>query len=343
MSRIHEALKRAEQERIKQPAAASEEKAPQEKAPVASPAADSIAPGISAPMGGLEMNSVFTHQATDRNTERGPDRRGAILEPSLLSDSAPRLRGQQFIRFDDIWQASSVPGWHIDSQISVFTDPGAAPLVAEQFRTLRSRLHQIRDRQPLKSVVVTSAVASEGKTFVSTNLAQSLARQQGCKVLLIDADLRAPGLQSALGAPLAPGLSDYLRGQASDTAIVQRGVADLLCLIPAGNRVNDPLELLSNGRFKVLLDKLAPLFDWVVIDSPPVLPVCDAVVLADYCDGTLCVVRSAFTGLECAQRACHELQAKNLLGVVLNCADEAAAYAQYGSYATTQELAAEVA
>ena len=195
MSRIHEALKRAEQERINQ--ASQSQPAANNKTVAAPPVVD-------------EVHSVLADQAAERNIDAG-DRKPAILESTLRPESAPRLHGQQFIRFDDIWQASAAPGWRVDSQISVFADPATAPLAAEQFRTLRSRLYQIRDRRPLKSVLITSALAAEGKTFVAVNLAQSLACQQGCKVLLIDGDLRAPGLHIALGAPLAPGLSDYLR------------------------------------------------------------------------------------------------------------------------------------
>lgn len=327
MSRIHEALKRAEQERINQ----LTENPPDQPAQAVSAAA-AAASSTSAPP--LPMPSVFADQEAEGKTAHASDG-PTLLDPAIRSDATPHLHGQQFIRFDDIWQVSSVPGWRPDSHASVFVEPGPASLAAEQFRTLRSRLNQIRDRQPLKSVLVTSAVPSEGKTFVALNLAQSLARQQGCKVLLIDGDLRSPGLHSALGAPLAPGLSDYLRGAVSDTAVIQRGLGDLLCLIPAGNRVEDPLELLACGRMKSLLDKLVPLFDWVVIDSPPLLPVSDAVVLADSCDGVLSVVRSAFTDLDSAQKACHELQEKNLLGIVLNCADEVSIHAPYACYTAT--------
>jgi protein-tyrosine kinase len=330
MSRIHEALKRAEQERVNQ--SPEREAAAEQVAAPSTPEAGHPSPSASAgPQ--VDQPAIFADTRAESNAQQEVST-GPAWQAPVRPEFAARSHNQQFIRFDDIWQASQAPGWHINSQMSVFTDPGAANIAAEQFRTLRSRLYQLRDRQPLKTILITSAAAGEGKTFIATNLAQSLARQQGCKVLLIDGDLRSPGLHAALGAPLTPGLSDYLKGTASDTAIVQRGAGDLLGLIPAGSHTEDASELLANGRLKLLLDKLAPIFDWVIIDSPPVLPVSDALILADCSDGVVPVVRSAFTDLDRAQKACQELNAKNLLGVVLNCADEGTTYTQYGTYAS---------
>ena len=199
----------------------------------------------------------------------------------------------------------------------------------EQFRTLRSRLYQIRDKQPLRSVLVTSSLPGEGKTFVANNLAHALARQQNCRVLLIDGDLRRPDLHTGLGAPSSPGLSEYLNGLAAELAVIQRGLPEYLCFIAGGTKTDNPAELLANGRLRSLLETIGPVFDWVIVDSPPTLPVSDALALADVCDGVLTVVRAAQTGFDSAQKSCQQLRDKNLLGVALNCADEGVSYGSY--------------
>jgi capsular exopolysaccharide synthesis family protein len=178
-------------------------------------------------------------------------------------------------------------------------------------------------------VVVTSSVPAEGKTFVAANLAQSIVRQPDRKVLLIDADLRASRLHQVLGAPRTPGLSDYLRGEADEFKVVQNGSDAHLCFIPAGNEVSNPSELLLNDRMKRLLEEMASIFDWIIIDTPPALPVHDASMMADLCDGVLFVVRAGSTDHEMAAKAAAEFQDKNLLGVVLNRADGDAGYGGY--------------
>jgi protein-tyrosine kinase len=200
---------------------------------------------------------------------------------------------------------------------------------AEQFRTLRSRLYQLRATQQLKTVLVTSSVPGEGKTFVTSNLAQAIVRQPDRRVLVVDGDLRCARLHVTLGAPTQPGLSEYLRGEADEMAVIQHGQEGNLCFIAGGSQVTDPSELLSNGRLKTLLDRVTPVFDWVIFDSPPCLPVADANILSTFCDGIILIVRAGVTQSEVAQRACQELQGKNVIGVVLNAVEESHMYGSY--------------
>jgi len=199
---------------------------------------------------------------------------------------------------------------------------------AEEFRTLRSRLYQIRKKQRLQKLLITSSTPSEGKTFVAGNLAQAFARQRGRRVLLIDADLRWARLHLSLGAPLHPGLSEYLRGKADECQILQLGPWENLFFIPGGEKVSNPAELLANGRLKELLRRLEGAFEWIVVDSPPAVPVADPSVIADACDGVLLVVRSAQTSLDMALKARQEF-GKSLLGAVLN---DVAPGSTYGTY-----------
>jgi capsular exopolysaccharide synthesis family protein len=243
----------------------------------------------------------------------------------------------QYLRFDDLLKQCAEPVWQPDPNAIVFSDIHNPHEGAEQFRTLRTRLYQLRDVSPLKRVLVTSAIAGEGKTFVSTNLAQAAAHERDRKVLLVDGDMRRARLHLPLGAPLSPGLSEYLRDEATEADIIQHGQEGNLCFIAGGNGAgSNASELLSNGRFQKLLDRVAPLFDWVIIDSPPCLPVADASVLAGCVDGVLLVVRSKSTPFAMAQKARQELRKSNVIGVVLNFDEEVNSYGGYYSYGRGQ-------
>jgi protein-tyrosine kinase len=189
----------------------------------------------------------------------------------------------------------------------------------EEFRTLRSKLFQIRAKRPLKTILVSSAVPGEGKSFVCANLAQAFARQNGGRTLLIDADMRRPQLHEVFGAPSSPGLFEYLSGTASAAEVVQRSaLSEELFFLPAGDITGNAAELIGTDRVKALLDKLTPLFNWIVIDSSPVGPVSDATRLAELCDGVLMVVKAEGTSHIAAEHAKREFNPASLLGVVFN-------------------------
>lgn len=197
---------------------------------------------------------------------------------------------------------------------------------SEEFRILRSRLELARESRLLQSVLITSPMPGEGKTFLATNLAQVIVWQRERHVLLIDGDLRSPELHHSLGVSAAPGLSDYLNGAVNEFAVVKRGPLENLFFIPAGTPVPNASELIANGRFRALVKRLAVAFDWIIIDSPPVIPVADARLMAEACDGVLLVVQSGETPGDLAQLAYSEFRAKSFLGVVLNCADPRSTY-----------------
>ena len=195
----------------------------------------------------------------------------------------------------------------------------------EEFRTLRSRLYHLRDQGPLKKILVASALPNEGRSFTAANLAQVLVRQHGCRVLLIDADLRRPRLHEMLGTTSTPGLSSYLRGGNDEFSIMQRGPMENLFFIPSGQKCSNPSELVANGQLEILLRHVEALFDWIIVDSPPAVLVSDASVLGTACDGVLMVVRSNSTPADMAQRARQEFPDNALIGVVLNGANSAVA------------------
>ena len=202
-----------------------------------------------------------------------------------------------------------------DANLVVFENSNAFFPGAEQFRTLRSRLMRMRETQPLQTILISSAIPAEGKTMVSTNLAYALVRQRGSRVLLVDADLRSPRVHTLLGAPSAPGLADYLQNTAAtELEVMQRGREEGLCFIPAGNHVLHPSELISSDRMKHFLERVKPAFEWIIIDSPPALPVADASVLGGLVDGVLFVVRANATPSEASLKACKELRDAHILG-----------------------------
>lgn len=214
----------------------------------------------------------------------------------------------------------------------------------EQFRSLRSRIHELRDISPLKSILVTSGMPQEGKSFVSLNLAVSLARHKNSKVLLIDGDMRRYSLHRALGCESHPGLAEYLGGKAGMVEVMQRaqetpdrdklwqGVLPNLTFIAGGEAGDKAADLSGNPRFGELLREASPYFDWIVVDSSPVLPVSDGANLARHCDGVLLVVRGGVTKYPVAQRAQSELKASNILGFVLNAVVDQAQTSTYDGY-----------
>jgi protein-tyrosine kinase len=297
MSRIHEALKKAAQERSSQ-----------------------LAAGVQPDLVDVAAEMHKSIAAETHTAER--------LDRSIRgSDGVP------YLRFEDLMKGCVHPKWIPDRQTSVFHSGENGSLGAERFRTLRSRLYQVASTRPLRRVLVTSSVAGEGKTFVAANLAQSFVRQPDRRVLLIDADLRMSSLHQMLGAPCTPGLTEYLRGEADEFAVIQKGGDDNLCFIPGGAEVTNPSELLLGDRMKKLLDLITPIFDWIILDSPPALAVHDASSLADLCNGVLFVVKAGKTDHQVAEKASSEFLTKNLLGVVLNGVDKHASYGYYSGYA----------
>ncbi|MHB8652823.1 MAG: polysaccharide biosynthesis tyrosine autokinase [Terriglobia bacterium] len=208
--------------------------------------------------------------------------------------------------------------WNPDPTTMVCFDKEFLTRGGEEFRTLRSRLNLIRERQPLQRLLVTSPMAGDGKSFIAANLAEVILWQGDRHVLLIDADLRSPRLHLSLGTSSTPGLTDYLSGEADEFAILKRGAQKNLFFIPSGKQVPNSSELLENGRLSVLLKRMSSIFDWIIIDSPPVVPIHDAKIIGDLCDGVLTVFNAGVTPFDLAQRAYKEFKGKAFLGVVFN-------------------------
>ncbi len=210
------------------------------------------------------------------------------------------------------------------AQLPSLEERGSA---VEQFRSLRSRMFEFRDLNKLKSILVSSGLPQEGKSFITANLAVSFSKHKASRVLLIDGDMRRSSLHKMLGAPNDIGLSDFLAGRATLPEVMQRadtkdqpmppGLASLT-FISGGTEAEKAADLSGNRRFDQLIATLSPFFEWIVVDSSPVNLVADGVNLARACDGVLLIARGGTTKYETAQRALLELKASRILGFVLN-------------------------
>ena len=316
MSRIYEALQKAESERK------SERREPESGIPD-EPASAAMTTAVADP-----DDAVF---AMPRFAE------APIVTDSYSELSTRRMGGDSL----DLSRIVARP-WALSlPQLPALLERGPA---VEQFRSLRSRIFELRDISPLKTILVSSGVPQEGKSFISTNLALSLARHKNSKVLLIDGDMRRYTLHQILGCESHPGLADYLAGKADILEVMQRpealqaptgGASPILpnlTFIAGGNGGDKAADLSGSPRFGELIRQAAPYFDWIIVDSSPVLPVSDAVNLARWCDGVLLVARGGVTKFPVAQRAQSELKASKILGFVLNAVQETPEVGGYYGY-----------
>ena len=203
---------------------------------------------------------------------------------------------------------------------------------AEAFRSLRTNLQFIDAANRPRTMVVTSSIASEGKSTMSANLALTMA-QGGSKVCLVEADLRRPKVLDYLGLEGAVGLTDVLIGRAEVFDVIQPYGGTNMWVLGAGPIPPNPSELLGSTAMRGLLNNLASRFDYVVMDSPPILPVTDAVVLSSLVDGVIVVVGSGVVQRNQLTHALESLEsvAARVLGLVLNrVSQNSTGYGGYG-------------
>ncbi len=207
-------------------------------------------------------------------------------------------------------------------------------LAAEKFRFLAVRLRQMQQARPLKKVLITSSIPAEGKSMVAANLACTLARRRQQKTLLIDGDLRRPTLDREFGLKNVPGLCEWLQDGVGGTANIYHLEAAGLWILPAGKTPQNPLELMQTGALSSLMKQLTASFDWIIIDSPPILPLADTSIWARVADGVLMVTRQGTSRKQHLERALEAVDQTKLLGAVINSSATVAHsdyYYHYGS------------
>ncbi len=207
---------------------------------------------------------------------------------------------------------------------------------SEEFRSLRTRLNHLQSQQDLHSIVVTSASPAEGKTFTAVNLALTQAQLES-PVLLADLDLRRPVVHNLFQCERTPGFSDFLLAEKPLEECVRRIGGTNLYFLPAGSQVKNPLELLNMRHVRHTLEGLRKIFNWVILDTPPLLFSADANLLATLTDGTLMVVRIGSTTYDNVIRAMQTLCENNVLGIVANGARAGELYSKYTYYYSKHE------
>jgi capsular exopolysaccharide synthesis family protein len=205
-------------------------------------------------------------------------------------------------------------------------------LGAEKFRFLAVRLRQLRQSRPLKKILITSTIPQEGKSTVAANLACTLARRKQHKTLLLEGDLRRPTVATKFGLGRIPGLCEWLSGQTAGINLYHLESLGLW-ILPAGAAPQNPLELMQAGKLAPLMEQLEAWFDWIVIDSPPVLPLADTSIWSRSADGILLVTRPGVTEKKQLQRGLASLEAKKLLGALVNGSTDVAHSDYYQRYA----------
>jgi receptor protein-tyrosine kinase len=215
---------------------------------------------------------------------------------------------------------------------------GEAPhqVPAEEFRSLRTRLNHLQSQQDLHIIVVTSASPAEGKTFTAVNLALAQAQLE-TPILLADLDLRRPVVHNLFQCERSPGFSDFLLAERPLEECVRKIEGTNLYFLPAGSAVKNPLELLNMRHVKQTLDGLRKLFNWVILDTPPLLFSADANLLSTMTDGVLIVVRIGSTTYDNVIRAMQSLCENNVLGIVANGARAGELYSKYTYYYSKHE------
>jgi capsular exopolysaccharide synthesis family protein len=265
-------------------------------------------PLFSGPNGaGNESASTAHTEEHDGSALPGRTLFGAV--GATLDAAGPARAGMEFVSVD-------ISPARVEPHLVAITQPRSAH--CERFRSLRTSVLQAGEHKNMKSFVVTSAGVAEGKTLTALNLAWLLAQTDGVTALIIDSDLRQPCATNYLGIDAPVGLSEVLAGQVTlEESIIKLEPAGLH-LLPGGTIRDDVAELLSGPRFGAVLDEVHEMFDYIIIDAPPLGIFTDATVLINRADGALLVVRSGKTRYGVIHGLLEQLPRERMLGVVLN-------------------------
>jgi capsular exopolysaccharide synthesis family protein len=334
MSRIEEALKRArEAAHAKQPATVPPVEVFQDPWAVTGDAAGRAAGGDKGARVTADRGPAV---AVDENPAPAAERQDRKAGPD---DAQRPAEGQKAAPAADAAPAAPEAGAGLalfqgfDPRVAekIVATPDIRPAFVEQYRKLAGVLHHAQLQKSLKVVLVTSAMAGEGKTLTSANLALTFSESYRRSVLLIDADLRRPTLHETFQVPNVSGLGDGLRAEHEQKlSLVQ--ISPRLTLLTAGRPDPDPMSGLTSERMKRVIEEAANRFDWVIVDTPPVGLLPDAKLLAGMADATLLVIRAKETPYQLVKRAIETLGRDRIFGIVLNRAEDGLGSGGYDYY-----------
>lgn len=249
---------------------------------------------------------------------------GAKLNAESLTRSAARPL-PDFVRW-------TVDAERVEPRLVAITQPNST--YCEEYRSLRTHVLHRSQRQKLQSIVIASVNPSEGKSVTALNLSWLLAQTDGVKCLVIDSDLRMPSLADYLGIETDKGLSHVLAGTATLAESIVRLEPSGLHILPGGDARTDVAELISGPKFKDILLEAREMFDYIIIDAPPLGIFTDATVLINHADGAMLIVRANKTKCSVIERLLEPLPKERLLGVVLNQSEDVLdeSHYNYGYY-----------
>jgi capsular exopolysaccharide synthesis family protein len=249
--------------------------------------------------------------------------------PKGSGDNVPKGSGSDWIDFPlsseaaqpDMGQRTrSGDGSRLTRAPRLVGNPGITPVSIEQYRRLAAVLHQAQVDRGIKSVMVASAFSGEGKTLTAANLALTLSESFRRRVLLVDADLRRPMLHHIFQIPNLEGLSDGLRSKTlRKMPLVE--ISSNLSLLPGGRPDSDPVGGLTSDRMKHVMQQAGERFDWVILDTPPIVLLPDGSLLAAMVDTSLLVVAAGRTPYAAIQRAVNAIGRERIIGILLNFVD----------------------
>jgi succinoglycan biosynthesis transport protein ExoP len=213
-------------------------------------------------------------------------------------------------------------------------------LFEESVDCLRTYLSLGKSSQDSRILAVTSAVSQEGKTTLAAQLAVSIARATGEMTLLIDGDMRSPEIHEIFDTELGPGLADVLRGECPVEEAIETGFSEKLHVLTAGRLTTSPHQLLGRGEFRALVEKLSTMYGHIVIDTPPILPASEALIMARAADMAVLCVRRDYSRLDQVEEANRRMTGAgvNTAGAVLNGIPHQHYAHKYGSYYYNRSL-----
>ena len=269
-------------------------------------------------------STIFTAPETARVSapiERTEQSVGSALPDGQASRVAGATLGAAGSARTPEFVSINVSAARVEPHLVAITQPQSPH--AERFRSLRTRVLHASERKKIQAIVITSASIMEGKTLTSLSLSWLLAQTDGVRALLIDGDLRQPCAADYLGIDAPVGLSEVLAGDATLAETIVRLEPSGLHLLPGGARRDDVAELLSGPKWSAVLRETRQMFDFIIIDAPPLGIFTDATVLIGRADAALIVARSGKTRYMALDRVLEPLPREKILGVVLNGSDEA--------------------
>ncbi len=264
---------------------------------------------------GKVFDALSKAGAENKPVERKNSLLGKSFGKNILPEEKQPASGITGATITPAQQPVAPAGW--DER---FLAARANPAVAESFRRLRAKILHLQEKTPIRSVLITSSNSGEGKSFVCANLGAIMARGVDQHALLVDCDLRRPGLARFFGEESRSGLVDHLRDGLDLSALIVKTGLDRLSLIPAGTPPQNPSELLSSQAMSDLMKEVVIRYQdrFVIFDSPPAQAASETAVLAQHVDKVVLVVRWGGAGREQVKKLVEQMGREKILGVVFN-------------------------